>query len=733
MGKNILVTTLGLSWAVVPEVYSFTSPNRLDLWRDASAGVRKEIEETRSQHKLQPVDEIWIATTAGEQTGRSLACLLDWRSCLEQATGATGPALRVWRALGISDPANYEECLRMRDLIYRTVLLAAETAECGGRVYLSLAGGRKAMSADLQAAAVSFGCAALLHVVDRRSPLPEELRQAPPQLFAKPLPAAWADLFLPLVIEGSRSRDAHLFAEPVLQSRDYPLPEAPDGRPVEVEVDGSLPREILRRSRQASSLLFHYGRRIGGLPFSNFRALYLQRPETVENLTRERIGTDPAREEADLAWLARLPKVDLHCHLGGVAEPPELVEIAAAAAAEVSLARQRSPEFDAWVRRMETAVAAPDPLRALAEVRPDPRKRSTRTAFADRGVREPLAVAAALLAFQGKEDLLDRYIYGPYGDPRRFRKVGFANYEALGDLQGSGLLQCETTLRAACRLLARKAAAHRVRYLEVRCSPLNYTRAGLEGRRVVSLIVEEFQQAAECQFRLLFIGSRHRDPEQIERHVELALELLESSTSDFDRYFAGFDLAGAEDAGNVATLRRLFLPLMERCVRLTIHAGETQPADSIWKAVYQLNADRIGHGLTLVERPELMDRFLDRKIAIEMCPSSNRQILDFADNYETAEDLGGSSPPPTYPLRRYLEKGLRVTINTDNPGISRTDWTRELLQAARLTPNGLSRWEILRLLRCGFVAAFAPAPERYRLLDKVERELIESVLSESTP
>ncbi|GAB4251922.1 MAG: hypothetical protein Kow00109_27550 [Acidobacteriota bacterium] len=726
MADSILVSTLGLSWAVVPEAYSFTSPNRLDLWRQAEASFRREMAAVRRRYGLEPVSEIWIATTSGAETENSVQRLVKWRETLERETKQPGPRLRIWRTAGVEDLSSYEECLRMRDLIFRVVLRATEAA-AGAKVFLSLAGGRKAMSADLQAAAGAFGCAALLHVVDRGRGVPAELRNAGPQVFTRPLPPEWAEWILPLVVEGARRRDPVLIARPAMVSADYPLPDAPDGRPVDADVDGRLPEEVARRLRNASSLLFNFSREVGGR-YSNFRALYLQRPDALERLASERLGVDPEKESQDLAWLSRLPKVDLHCHLGGVAEPEEMLEIAAAARREVEEARRRLPEFDAWCRRIEAAVRNPSPLQALEEIRPAPRSREARTAFRRWNLSEPLAVAGALLAFQGRSDLLEQYIYGAVLDPERFRNIGFTKYEALGDLQGSGLLQSEATLRAACRVLIRKAQRHRVRYLELRCSPWNYTRGGLQPRQVVTYLVEELAKATDTRFRLIFIGSRHRDPAQIERHVELALDLLETGPAEFGRYFGGFDLAGDERLGDFEQLRRLFLPLMERCVRLTIHAGETQDAASVWKAVYQLNADRIGHGLTLVQRPELMARFLDRKIAVEMCPSSNRQIQDFCDHYALARGCEEEAAKPVYPLRKYLERGLRVTVNTDNPGISRTDWTRELLQAARLTPEGLTRWEVLRVLRCGFAAAFLPADERLQLLRNAEEEIVREAL-----
>ena len=90
------------------------------------------------------------------------------------------------------------------------------------------------------------------------------------------------------------------------------------------------------------------------------------------------------------------------------------------------------------------------------------------------------------------------------------------------------------------------------------------------------------------------------------------------------------------------------MPLLERCARVTIHAGETDNVDSIWEAVYHLNTDRIGHGLKLLDNKELYERFVDKKIGIEMFPSSNDQII----GYEKGE----------YPLLNYMREELRVTI-----------------------------------------------------------------------
>ncbi|HID38343.1 MAG TPA: hypothetical protein EYP36_02370 [Calditrichaeota bacterium] len=194
--------------------------------------------------------------------------------------------------------------------------------------------------------------------------------------------------------------------------------------------------------------------------------------------------------------------------------------------------------------------------------------------------------------------------------------------------------------------------------------------------------------------------------------MELAQELF-SKDSSFREWIVGFDLAGAEYVRSPAQLREAFLPLMEESMNISIHAGETENVKNIWEAVYYLNADRIGHGLTLNDDAKLKSRFLNRKITIEMCPSSNDQIIGYGR---------GKKP---YPLRDYLEYGLRVTINTDNPGISRTSLSEEYYKAAAITEGGLSRWEVLQLVRNGFRGAFLPFEDRQKKLLESEKKIID--------
>jgi adenosine deaminase len=80
-----------------------------------------------------------------------------------------------------------------------------------------------------------------------------------------------------------------------------------------------------------------------------------------------------------------------------------------------------------------------------------------------------------------------------------------------------------------------------------------------------------------------------------------------------------------------------------------------------------------------------------------------------------------------YPLKDYLDMGLKVSVNPDHPGISRTDFTRELHRAARMTPVGLSIWNMLKIVHNGFKTSFADHTVRNRMLREAEKEIIDLI------
>lgn len=120
----------------------------------------------------------------------------------------------------------------------------------------------------------------------------------------------------------------------------------------------------------------------------------------------------------------------------------------------------------------------------------------------------------------------------------------------------------------------------------------------------------------------------------------------------------------------------------------------------------------------MAHQPQLAARFRDRSICLELCPSSNREVVGFDDPAYPA-----SAGLPRYPLGEFIQAGLPITLCTDNPGISRTTLAGEYLAAARMSEGGLTLWESLALIRQAFVHAFVPSAEREALIKQADAQM----------
>lgn len=129
---------------------------------------------------------------------------------------------------------------------------------------------------------------------------------------------------------------------------------------------------------------------------------------------------------------------------------------------------------------------------------------------------------------------------------------------------------------------------------------------------------------------------------------------------------------------------------------ITVHAGEAAGPESIWQAIRELGAERIGHGVKAIEDRALMDFLAEQQIGIESCLTSNIQT-------STVADLAA------HPLKTFLEHGIRASINTDDPGVQGVDIIHEYTVAAPAA--GLSREQIRQAQINGLEMAFLSAEE----------------------
>lgn len=700
---NILLCTLGTSWAVIPEIYGFLAPDALPLYRHHPEA--EVLEGLRQEHGLLAPDEIWVCTTEGDKTASGLNKLRTWYGLL-----ARGPLLRIWQAAGTGDLASQAECRHLRELLLRATLLAHHQAG-GGQVVLSLAGGRKTMSADLQWAGMVFGCHALLHVVGKE-PLPDALNAAQPETFTTALPADMCPAVLPLVAgRGTRSEllDVEMDGRGRVDCSEFPLPLAPVTAPLSWSEPAGrwLENELRERERAGSQLLGNYLHSLSAAErHENWRSLYRLPPRLIQHLR----DTQLTAEHAD--WLDRLPKADLHRHVGGC----------------LNLSAQRAVGRAIWEalmqREKDQALAAVRPLLDCSDWDWDwPERLRGQTAA-------PRAHCAAGLLVEA-DDLQLRHNLFDITEPRLALKErhehGFAAYERPGELSGSAILSHPAAIKPYARAVVAQAVAEGLAYVELRGSPQKYG-DGMAFLHAFHTALEAAGRelagngaALTPQFRFILIADR-RDRAGISGVVDLAV----AARGRWPEFIAGLDLAGDEGTAQPETLAPDFLSAFESCLPLTIHAGEGEDAGKIWQAAYHLHADRIGHGLSIHQHPELAARFRDRGICLELCPTSNREVVGFRHPaYPDTAKLRD------YPLGQLWRQGLPLTICTDNPGISRTTLADEYLAAARMTPEGISLWDCLAMIRQAFVHAFLPRDRRDVLLHRVDHAVFRLV-SEDT-
>lgn len=697
--KHILLTTLGVSWPIVPELIGFLLPKPYPLFRSNSS--LPGFQQTCHELGISQLDECWIIATGGDGVGELIAKIEKWK----ELSRLNGLRFCFFYANGIDDLKSEADCRAMGDLIMRAVLHAREQTR-EGKLILSLTGGRKTMSTDMFRAAGFFGCDLLIHLADAGF-LPNALRGDPkPDEIPINLNQTDAQSVFPVVVAKDMPSNPLTEIPDPVSSLNFPLGEK-EGNPVST----ALIDQIEYRMTQAGNIQFnaYFNRTKEGVP-SGFYMMQQLHPTLISRLQNSFIGADIANFDAECKLLQSFPKAELHCHLGGILNPAELIDTAISLSEEICLQLKNNENFAAWHQQVKNAIVRAD-LNFLKQFT----GRALRAKFPE--IQEPLTIAAFIAAFDGFPGLFKELIYGSdQCNSLNLKEIGFDAYERLGDYQGSSLLQHEKTLRKALSILKNNCALQNIKYLELRCSPGKYVRGNLNAMQVVSIIKSELEDCKHTQFKIIIIGSRHAGADELKDHVQLMLDL--SAMSDFSSFLAGFDIAGDETAASPSEMRSKLETLLKKCIRFTIHAGETMSPESIWEAVYYLNADRIGHGLTLPDKPELYPHFTDRRVFIELCPSSNFQIIGFPL-------LPGQDVGKVYPLRHFLNNGLKATINTDNPGISLTNLSQEFVIAALLSPGGISRWEMLHLIKNGFACSFLNAGERKQLIINAEKEIFQ--------
>jgi adenosine deaminase len=249
------------------------------------------------------------------------------------------------------------------------------------------------------------------------------------------------------------------------------------------------------------------------------------------------------------------------------------------------------------------------------------------------------------------------------------------------------------------------AARDGVRYIEVRYSPVLNVRGGLElGEAIEAPLrgLERAEREGGAMARVIVCGLRHLSP-------DVSTELAKLAVAYKHRGVVAFDLAGGELNNPASAHAAAFAYAREHDLPCTCHAGEGADASYVRDAIHVCGAHRIGHATRLFEDESLTQYVNDRRIALEICLTSNVQT-HAVESYEE------------HPLRRYFDRGMNVVLNTDNRLMSGTTLTHEYSLAAK--HFGMSLDDLAKIAMNGFESAFLPWEERQMLMARVREDLV---------
>jgi adenosine deaminase len=277
------------------------------------------------------------------------------------------------------------------------------------------------------------------------------------------------------------------------------------------------------------------------------------------------------------------------------------------------------------------------------------------------------------------------------------------DYLARFDVTLSVMQTAEALERIAYELSI-DAAADGVKYIEVRYAPVLNTREGMSLDEAVESAIRGLERAERdggAMARVLVTGLRHLSPDS-------SLELARLAVAYKHRGVVGFDLAGGELGNPAAPHAAAFAYAREHDLACTCHAGEGAGASYVREAIHVCGAHRIGHATHLIEDDSLTQYVNDRRIALEICLTSNVQT-HAVESYQE------------HPLRRYFDRGVNVVLNTDNRLMSGTTLTDEYMHAASTLSFTFD--ELSEIALNGFSSAFISFEERERLISNAKAEI----------
>ncbi|GAB4542472.1 MAG: adenosine deaminase [Anaerolineales bacterium] len=249
------------------------------------------------------------------------------------------------------------------------------------------------------------------------------------------------------------------------------------------------------------------------------------------------------------------------------------------------------------------------------------------------------------------------------------------------------------------------AAKDNIRYMELRFTPVALSRAeGFPLHDVMEWVIQSAREAAKkfkIKVGLLASVNRHESAELAEQVAWLAADHIQDG-------MLGMDLAGNEAEFKAEPFYGIFKEARQAGLRVTIHAGEWGPAANVREAIEKLGAERIGHGVRVLEDESIVALAKERNTTFEVCVTSNYQS-------------GVVKSLSEHPLPKMLAAGLNVTVNTDDPSVSRITLSHEYQHAAQDLQIPMSA--LMETVANAGRAAFLKEDEKNALVATLKKEL----------
>ena len=248
---------------------------------------------------------------------------------------------------------------------------------------------------------------------------------------------------------------------------------------------------------------------------------------------------------------------------------------------------------------------------------------------------------------------------------------------------------------AVAEAVARSLAAQHIVYAEASISPTDFRQHELSVAEIATAVRRGLDRVEGTQVNLLVDLVRDTGPEWCARTLEDVIEVAPEAG------IVGITIGGSEHDFPPGPYADVYRRAGEAGLGRTVHAGEAGGPENVWTALNELGVDRVGHGVRAVEDPALVDHLVARQVPLEVCPTSNIRT-------------GVVGSWETHPVIELIERGARVTINSDDPTYFECSLAGDLRQVAALTDL-----DVERHTRYAIDASFADEATRRRLSAEV--------------